>query len=294
MDLMNASKCVPIHTEKDYQKAKQGILLNYDHAKEYRIGDQLRCKRCKEPTVYDDPAHRLFVRCACKCELEAMEQEKRMLSHRMRAIRFENNENRLGALGKIYENARFGTMTLSDAEDEYIQAVERCERFCGNFSEVKRTGRGIWLWGGVGVGKTHIGACMLHDLEKSNVACIFTSVNRILDEVRATYKSKSQTASDLKYFLSAADVLIVDGMEKVTEGKTDKDAKESARIIAEILQDRLDNRSPTVFLSRISMTDFAANGNMDDGVVDRLAARIVSIRLVGKNRFCEPPRKPEF
>ncbi len=290
MGTMTAAKdALTFFSPEEYARKKEKILSSYDPAIEMNVGGSLFCRVCKQPTVYDDPSRLFIARCVCRCRLEEERRAKQAQERSERAKRFREAAEKMNVLGRAYAGAGFYSISLSGAEDSYIRAVERCEKFCNNFDAVRKSGHGIWLWGDTGVGKTFIGACMLRLLEKDGRMCIFTSAEKILDEVRATYKSATETAKEIKEILVNAEVLFIDRIDE-TRGKTES----AVQTIAEIVRSRDDDRRPTVILSRVSMADYAAQSGMDRGILDRLSARMASMKLVGKNRFLSMPGEMEF
>lgn len=271
-------------TEEEYAARKEKLYSDYDISKEFIVNGELVCKTCGDPVIFDDPKHMFVTRCLCSCRLNAWKAEEMRRERAARRARGGNEtfEN-LNALGSAYRNAWFNTLDLKHADESYVEAAARCEKFCSAIDEVKRTGRGIWLYGAGGVGKTHFAACMVHALRRAGRTCLYTNVGKIVDAVMATYKSKaSLSAADIKAYLAGVDVLIVDRPEQVF---SEKDAEKRTRIFAEIAEARAGDLLPTVILSRLTIPDYA-KGNVESAeLMGTVARTLVPIKLTGRDRF---------
>lgn len=266
-----------------YLEKRERILNNYDFRTEYRAGNDIFCRKCHKPKTFHEPARNFIVRCSCDCDRAAWEEERAAQTRRLREERFAESKARLTDLGRSYENARFSCIDFQTAEDSYVTAIERCERFCANFDVACRSGRGLWLFGDKGVGKAHFGACILHKLEDDGRTAIFTSANKIISEVMATYKSQSVSESAVVKPLVSCECLIINNLDEVvsTSRKTETFAQ---RKLAEILRARLEDNRPTVIISRTEIEPFGEREIFPDDVIDLLMSKQVQLRLVGPNR----------
>ena len=292
MGLQAISSSFPMYynSETDYERKKEMLLTTYDRQKEFVVGGTVLCKVCREPRLFDDPERRFISRCACGCLAAENRRNAELTARKERAARFKSVQNSLSDLGQSYERASFRSLDLSSADEAYIRAAERCEKFCLNFAAVRSSGRGIWLYGDTGVGKTHLAACIHHLLEKENRTSVYTSAGRILEEIRASYnKAATVTERSISDALCEADVLIVDNVDQVA--RRSAEAWDFAvRKLSEIITARFSELKPTVLLSRFSIAGFAGKKFFPDDVMDRIAARQVEIRLIGENRFRQPPK----
>lgn len=285
-DFKEISGAFRVYSKGEYERLREEILSHYDPAREMRVGNGLRCRVCHESLLFDDPAHNFAARCICRCTEEA--QRRRAEAERRAVSACEPKLQPLSVLGRAYGAARFSSLDLKTSDDEYIRTAERCEAFCRKFEAVRRSGRGIWLWGGAGVGKTHMAACMLHELTDDKRSCLMTTAERINDAVLATYKSKAEeSALEIKRLLSdELDVLFIDRPDSLF---ADRDSDKKLLRLAEIILERTDNALPTVILSRLSVADFAAKSTASADLMDRLAAKVIPLRLTGRNRFAQAP-----
>ena len=53
--------------------------------------------------------------------------------------------------------------------------------YCTNARQNFKDGKGLFIYGNTGMGKTHISACMANDLLEQGYKIKFTNINRIID-----------------------------------------------------------------------------------------------------------------
>jgi len=277
---------------KKYEALKKAALLKIDPSKEFVQGGEIFCRRCRKVKSLDMPERGVFMNCVCECEEEAetarkKREQRAVLAEKYRRMSF--NE-----LGRDYERATFERLNMSGATEEFLTAAERCEKFCVNFATVENSGRGIWLYGGEALGKTHLAACILHELERDKIPCVFTTLEKILSGLKSTYNSSSPSSEyEIMQRLTRVDCLIIDDLRAVG-GK--KAVKESWAIekFSEIIKSRYDYRHPTVITSRHSLRDMAIKGEIPMMVGDKLVERQVVMQLTGEPRRKRPVGPIEF
>jgi len=129
------------------------------------------CSVCGEPSETKHGNYTFW--CECKCEREERINAK-----------IQKLKN-LSLLGKRYESVTFEN-TKTGENAEFDKAFERCTKFCENHKEIIKNGNGAYIWGDIGVGKTHLTACIANNLLKNCVYVLFTSLFEISKAVRAT------------------------------------------------------------------------------------------------------------
>lgn len=277
--LIMASETYKPPTREAYLAKRANILAHYDHRTEMRIGDTIICKRCKEEKIADFPDRNFVTKCKCRCEIEAWERQKRALERPVQV------KSPVKGLPSSFTGAVFRSLDFTGASGEYVEIADRCERYVTNFDAVRRKGRGIWLYGGAGTGKTFLAACIVHGLEQARYRVIYALVRDVAEAVRASYKSSTVSAGQVLSALERCDCLILDRMDDLTAGSRVAESF-AARTVCDLIRTRYENAMPTVFLSRHSLNEFCAGG-VEDDVVDMIAGRSTQLRLDGRNRRLE-------
>lgn len=145
-----------------------------------------------------------------------------------------------------------------------------------------KTGKGIYLHGAVGTGKTHIAYAIKKHLEEQGGWLWFWNVNELLREIKLDFNREGvdkrcpeaqllgPTAMGTKYLAVFEDI----GAEKPTEFV--------AETLYLIVNSRYNNVMPTIFTSNLTL------GDLSDRVGERTASRIAEmceiINLTGGDR----------
>jgi DNA replication protein DnaC len=194
-----------------------------------------------------------------KCEDEAKAEEQKRQADAAKAERDAAWEKRLGAAG-IPLRFRDRTIPCFVAEtDEQKYALNFAVNYCAEF-EHGHSGRCAVFIGEPGTGKTHL-ACgiALRAMKNWGASAVFSTVSKIARRVREAKSFNSdETESEAIAVFVYPDLLIVD--EVGIQSGTDSEA----RALFDILNDRYEQRKPTIFLSNMAIP----------GVVEALGARV--------------------
>src|SRR5215213_2078446 len=149
---------------------------------------------------------------------------------------------------------------------EAARAVERVEEYLGRWEENWEEGRGLYLCGGVGVGKTHLAVAVLNELiRRKRVPSLFVTVPELLDNIRETYNKPGRDLDEWMDAVQNADFLVLDdlGSERPTEWVRER--------IFVIVNHRYREALPTLFTSNIGPKDLASQ------LGERTASRIIAM-----------------
>lgn len=281
-----------IHSPQEYEKIKARILSGLNPKVEFAQSGTIHCKRCGKIKSLDMPERGMFVNCPCECMSELEAERKRREERGLLMEKYRRMS--LNELGETYRKSGFEKLRMSGATEEFIAAAERCEKFCHNFSEVRKSGRGIWLYGNEKSGKTLLAACIVNELEREAVPCVFTTLDRILTGLKATYKNASaESEQELMQRLSQVDCLIIDDMEPIRASRGAGESWSAGRL-AEIVKRRYDGKRPTVITSRYSLREIGTKGSLPMTVTDRLVERQVVMQVARRSGSAAETESVEF
>lgn len=271
-------------TRESYEKQKARVLASINNQTEYRRGDMIYCKYCNGEKAFDYKEKNAFVRCVCGCmakkyEAEKERRERREISYRYRA----ENESLVPAdvRGATFYNWNNGAAEITE---EYIDGIQRCEKFCKNFKKVETKGYGIWLYGLSGSGKTYIAAAMLNELQNNGVVCIFTTMQRIFEDIKDTYSHVTNTTeSSVLAKYSTVECLIIDNFQGVTAGgwKLDRFGIEK---LTEIIVRRCEQNRPTVITAQIGLPDMFSDERIPSDILNKIKDKFVPIKITGNKK----------
>lgn len=150
-------------------------------------------------------------------------------------------------------------------KDKNHEAFKICKEYAENFLMYQKEGKGLFLYGNVGTGKTHL-ACAIIDLianlhyKEIYDKFIFVSAIEMLQEIRDSYKYTD--GDDFRESFKECALLVIDdlGTGKVTDW--------SSEIFYNIIDSRYSNLKPTIITTNLNIEEFKKRTD------ERLASRI--------------------
>ena len=146
------------------------------------------------------------------------------------------------------------------------RAFEKVEEYLASWDDNREEGRGLYLCGGVGVGKTHLAVAVMSELiRRRRVPSLFVTVPEFLDNLRGAYNDPGRDLDEWMDAVKNADLLVLDdlGAEKPTEWVRER--------IFVLVNHRYREQLPTVFTSNTGPKDLA------DQLGERTASRIIAM-----------------
>lgn len=174
---------------------------------EYIKDGLLHCAKCHKQTehIINFLGEQKKVRCICECrekEIQAQQKkEKKEVFDRMRKVCFaESNMHNWTFQNDDRRNAK-----ISDA----------MKRYCNNFDEFRKDGKGLLLHGDVGTGKTYYAACIANSLIDSGYSVLMTNFARLTNKINGMFEGKQDYIDSLNRYT----LLIIDdlGAERKSE-----------------------------------------------------------------------------
>lgn len=141
---------------------------------------------------------------SCQC------RERRVAKARARGVE--------SVIPPKYRGVSFDRPPVTDLSPAAVEAIRA---YVGDLSENLRAGRGIWMMGDVGTGKTTLAMLVSRlALEAGHTVAIY-SLPRLLSRIRRTYDAEAGEQSYLEFFerLTSVDLLHLDdlGAEKSSD-----------------------------------------------------------------------------
>lgn len=180
------------------------------------------------------------------CESEAIAEQKQKQAEAMQ----QHVQSKLGKCGipKRHQACRVNNynaetekqIALKNAVKAYIE-----ELLSGSLK------RNFVFLGNCGTGKTHLACAIGTAAIHKGKTVLFSSASEVIRRIQATHKSAHETEFELMNEYAKLDLLILDevGVQYQTESAN--------RIITEIVNDRYNNELPTIFISNLSVAEFA-------------------------------------
>ena len=158
------------------------------------------------------------------------------------------------------------------------KAVSECMHFCKNFAKNLEEGRGLFLTGTVGTGKTHLIAAIIDYIariykRKYNLLIMYFTSTGLLNRLKSSYEDK--TSDDLISNIKHCTLLVIDdfGAEKTTDWVIET--------YFEIIDYRYANLYPTIIAT--NLTDIEIKQKLSERIMSRIYESCKGIKLTGKD-----------
>ena len=250
---------------------------------------ELHCNYCKGLRSHTYKGRRM--RCICHCQ--EWKRDMRELERNDKA-KYDAIQQIIKAslVATEYQTASFDT-TDTGRSESFDKAFDLCKRYCESLDLVEKHGQGLYLYGSLGCGKTHLAACMANAIIKQCKTVLFTNFFKIMSLVREK-KRKGGKESDVLDRLTVVDFLFIDdlGAERVSANGEDTWVQE---YIFNILNDRLSNRKPTIFTSNYGLKELRDEKGLQPRICDRIARMVswANVKIEAPNYRREQIKKQE-
>lgn len=231
------------------------------------------CMKChgKRSTFIRLPGGvRRIVPCICGCMSAAYDAEEAQRKERQRMDEIRQNR-RLGFADAAMMEHRF------EADDRANPKVsDALMRYCENFAEFRKNGKGLLLYGDVGRGKTFYAAAIVNQLIDMGRPAILTTLERVVNIVNDGFSGRQERLDALtRYDLIALDEFVTDS------------GRFSERTISTAIDCIYRANVPMVITTNLSprqMADDAGAKLEIRRIYDRLLERCFPIEVAGEDR----------
>lgn len=237
---------------------------------------ELICRICGGKRYFGNK--QFVVPTLCECQSKILNDKLKLKKERERIEEFKRLQD-VSLIGTRYLNVSFNSLDY-DRPLDFLNAVQRCKKYCKNWLTISQQGLGIYIYGDTGVGKTVLTACIRNYLIEKFVPVLFTSFIKISEKLRQIYASGGNEEAFITQ-LSKIDLLIIDdvGTELVSKNGESSWMQEK---IYDIINGRYINRKSTIFSSNSSLVDLVNECGYNKKTVDRMASlSTVKIELHG-------------
>lgn len=163
----------------------------------------------------------------------------------------------LSGVPPIFRDATVGSFEIDkyemkDSREIAAIAKKAAANYVRKFKLMKENGKGLYLYSFVkGSGKTRLATSIGNALVKEHgVDIAFIKSADLMNQIRKTFKKDSETTeSEIVEVFRNVEVLIVDDL--ALKGSTEFEE----RILYDVMDDRLENRKPTIFTSNVTIKD---------------------------------------
>lgn len=206
--------------------------------------------------------------CLCKCQAEKRAAEEEEYKRR----EFEQRVNELRRMGFPEADMRNWTFANDDLTNEKI--TKAAQRYVDNFSELRKSGKGLLLYGNTGTGKTYTACEIANALIDKGYPVLVTNFARILNTLQGTFEKQEYIDSFNSFQLLVIDDL---GIERDTAY-----AKEQ---VFNIIDSRYRSGLPMVITTNLTMEKIKNPEDIENRrIYDRILERCFPIEVSGSSR----------
>ena len=172
-------------------------------------------------------------------------------------------------LDKSFENFEADTENLCGA-------LDLSKRFVKGWKKAKASGYGLFFYGKPGTGKTHLATSILKCL-MPGVTGLYTRVSDMVGYIRTGWRVESSlSAYEAARRFVDIDLLVIDELGAQAGSVSEQ------TLLFEVIDARLSENRPTIFLSNLSPTDLVPV--IGERLIDRIKGKCVPFCFTGKSR----------
>lgn len=237
---------------------------------EYEKDGMIYCKTCNEPKLFKSEKFDRIIRCTCSCYDKELKAQRKIEEDLERLEKFKTLQKQ-SLIGERFTDATFDNTVIDDKTDPSFKiAFERCKKFCDNAEDVIENGYGIYIYSEQsGNGKTWLATCIVNELTKRLVPCLFTNFFEILMELNNTFNG-SEKENQIIDKLAKIPLLVIDdiGTERLLTNGEDNRMQEK---VYTIINRRYNEKKSTIFTSNLTMRELVTKRGMMIKTVDRIS-----------------------
>ena len=238
----------------------------------------LRCGACggKRQTQIDVFGVKKIVPCICACDEAARQRRQEAMTAAVNKAR-EAAERR-----EAWSRSDIEKMTFEQDDGREAWLMRALKAYCRYFPDALKEGRGLLLYGGVGVGKTFGAACVVNQLEKQGYKCIATSFTRLLNTIGEHMDDRQTYLDGLKRY----DMLLLDdyGTERRTEYAYEQ--------IFEVVDARRRAGKPMIITTNLTREQLTHPQSVQEQrLIERILEKCYPLEVKGANRRREGIRE---
>ena len=207
--------------------------------------------------------------CLCKCESEklAREEEERKRQE------FESKVKELRKIG--FPDCEMQKWNFANDDLSNEQITKAMQRYVDHFAELRKSGKGLLLYGPIGTGKTYAACEVANALIDKGYSVLVTNFSRILNALQGTFEKQ-----DYIDRLNRFQLLIVDDLG--IERSNSEFAKEQ---IYDVIDSRYRACLPMIITTNLSIEKIKNPDSIENSrIYDRIIERCFPIQVNGRNR----------
>lgn len=256
--------------EQTLNKLIDSISANAPRSDKEYLGKDglLHCSICHAPTQtrLTNPltGEERVVFCVCNCKTDWQEFKERQ--------QLEEIDRRRNI---CFEEANMANWTFANDDRQNEKISNAMQRYVENFTEFRRDGKGLLLYGTVGTGKSYHAASIANALIDKGYSCLMTNFARLTNKIQGMFEGKQEYIDSLnKYSLLIIDDL---GVERKTEYMAEQ--------VYNIIDARYRSGLPFIITTNLTWEELTKPSDIAySRIYDRVVERCFPVEVKGVSR----------
>ncbi len=233
----------------------------------------LHCSNCKgklqtiiKLDIKGHPVKSRKVFCVCQCQREAIEAKEELARKREKKARLDELR-RTGFHDDLLQQ-----WTFENDDNSHPKVSTIAKKYVENFEELKKDGKGLIFYGGVGTGKTFIASAIANALYDKDIPTMVTNFNNISNKLQESFEGKQAYMNSLNIF----DLLVIDdfGSERKTEYMQE--------IIFNVIDSRYRSGKPILITTNLDLEAIKNPATIEEKrVMDRILEKCFPVEVKG-------------
>lgn len=206
--------------------------------------------------------------CLCKCQVEKRDREE----EERKRVEFEARVRRLRREAFPEEEMQNWNFANDDLANERI--TKAMQRYVDSFADLRKSGKGLLLYGAVGTGKTFAACEVANALIDKGYPAYVTNFSRILNTLQGTFDKQEYIDKLIGYQLLVIDDL---GIERGTDFAREQ--------VYNIIDARYRAGLPMIITTNLSIDKLKNPENISEArIYDRVLERCFPVEVTGQSR----------
>lgn len=238
----------------------------------------LHCKTCggARQTIITVPMiGERVVGIICECMKEQMQAAKR-----------KEEQEEIERRRKIcFAETNMHSWNFKSSDGKNPQLEEVMQRYVQNFTQLKKEGKGLLLYGTVGNGKTYMAACIANALIDDGYKVLMTNFASLTNEIQGMWEGKQQYINSLNHYA----LLIIDdlGAERKSEFMQE--------MVFNIIDSRYRSGLPMIITTNLSIEELKKPKDIGNSrIYDRILERCHPVEVKGNSKRREKIKESYF